>query len=155
MANKFFEWLSGTILRIHNGSVEIADIDFNNGILDIHPTTLSLNGVTLSKTATQLNSVVAGVAAGYKIARGQRTMLSATDTVATGLTTVVVCGAVMESDPVLTFDRITSQIGDQAGAPVAGSIILKGWMPTGAALSTPIAATGYANIKINWWAIGV
>ncbi len=95
-----------------------------------------------------------GVAAGYTVARGQRTMLSAADTIVTGLGSVVAVIATMESDPILTFDRVTAQIGNQAGAPAAGSIILKGWMPTDLTLTTPIAATGFAGIKVNWVAIG-
>jgi hypothetical protein len=98
--------------------------------------------------------LVAGLAAGYKVARGQSTLTSALTTVVTGLNTVVAAVACMESAPILTCDRCNAQVGDQAGAPAAGSIILDAWMPTDATHTTPIAATGYAGIKVNWIAIG-
>ncbi len=102
----------------------------------------------------ELTTPVVGVAAGYKIARGQHTMLSAADTVATGLTTVVSVVAVQETDPVLACAQASAQVGDQAGSPVAGSVILKVWMPTDATHPTLIAATGYASVKVNWVAVG-
>lgn len=95
-----------------------------------------------------------GVAAGYKVARGQHTMLSALDTIATGLTAVVAIVASLESDPILTCDRASAAIGDQSSAPVAGSAYLKVWMPTTEGDTHPIAATGYAGIKVNWVAVG-
>ena len=111
-----------------------------------------LAGITL--TAAIVNAMISGVAAGYKVARGIHTMLSASETVVTGLATVVSVVAAMESDPILTFDRVTASIGNQAGAPAAGSVYVKGWMPTDLTLTTPIAATGFAGIKVNWIAIG-
>jgi predicted RecA/RadA family phage recombinase len=105
-----------------------------------------------SKSAS--GSPVVGVGSGYKVARGQHTMLSASDTVVTGLATVVSAVAGMESAPILTFDRVNAQVGNQSGAPAAGSIILNGWMPTDATHTTPIAATGYAGIVVDWIAIG-
>src|SRR5262245_3784655 len=71
-----------------------------------------------------VNSVV-GVGAGYKIARGQMTTATATDTVVTGLATVVSAVANMEDAPVIGADRANATIGDQAGAPAAGSIVIK------------------------------
>ena len=46
-----------------------------------------------------------------------------------------------------------AQIGDQAGAPAAGSIIIKTWQNTGGADPTPAAATTFGK-KVNWIAIG-
>jgi hypothetical protein len=105
--------------------------------------------------SAQADLIVAGIAAGYKVARGQHVMLSADDVVVTGLATVVSVEASLESDPVLTCDRVSAALGDQAGAPAAGSVHLKAWMPTDATHTTPIAATGFAGIKVNWFAIGV
>lgn len=51
---KFFEYLSDKILRIHKGSTEIADIDFDNGTIDLR-STLKLSGKTMSATADELN----------------------------------------------------------------------------------------------------
>lgn len=160
------EKMSNDVWALLNDNTLLLEIDGPNNIIRLNRivkfgnTNVSdsadeiavLNGVTL--TTAQMNALVQGVAGGYKMARGQYTMLSASDTIPTGLATVVACGASMESDAILTFDRVTSQLGNQSGAPVAGSIVIKGWMPTGAALTTPIAAVGYAGIKVNWWAVG-
>ena len=102
-------------------------------------------------------TAVAGIAAGYKLARGQATTVAASDTVVTGLTTVVAVVASLESDPVVGCSFASAAIGDQAGAPAAGSILVKTWKPTTAgAAGNPdvIAATTFTK-KVNWVAIGV
>lgn len=147
---KFFEWLSN-ILWIHNGTTEVMDIDFDNGIIDVRGT---LNVGSTKIDSDKIALLTQGVAGGYKIARGKRTMLSASDTVATGLATVVSVVASMESDPILTCDRATAAIGNQTDAPIAGSVYLKVWMPTATGDATPVAASGFAGIKVNWIAIG-
>jgi len=93
----------------------------------------------------------AGVA--LKFARGQATTVTAADTIATGLATVVAVVASLESDPVDDPFMVTAQIGDQAGSPVAGSIIIKTWKNTGGTDPTPAAATTFAK-KVNWVAFG-
>lgn len=134
-------------------------IDTTNGAL--YQNTGTAAAPTWSKIATGLtvtdaaiNILVAGIAAGYKIARGQKTTVTAADTVVTGLTSVVAVVATLESDPVLTCAYATAAIGDQAGAPAAGSIYIKTWMPTSNADPTPIAATTFSK-KVNWIAVGV
>lgn len=112
----------------------------------------ALDGLT--KTATELNALVGGVAGGYKIARGQATTGSASDTVVTGLSSVVVAIANLESAPVLTCAFASAHIGNQAGAPAAGSILIKTWMPTVAIDATPIAATTFTKL-VNWFAVGL
>lgn len=97
---------------------------------------------------------LADLPAGLKIARGQHTMLSSSDTVATGLTTVVSAVANLESAPVLTCDRAQAGVGTQAGAPAAGSIYLRVYMPTSAGDTTPVAASGFAAKVVNWIAVG-
>ncbi len=94
-----------------------------------------------------------GVAAGYKLARGQHTTVAAVDTVVTGLATVVAVVAVLDSDPTLDPLFVTASIGDQAGAPAAGSIYIKSWQATAANDCTPIAATTFGK-KVNWIAVG-
>jgi hypothetical protein len=94
-----------------------------------------------------------GVAAGYKLARGQHTTVAAVDTVVTGLATVVAVVAVLDSDPTLDPLFVTASIGDQAGAPAAGSVYIKSWQATAAGDVTPIAATTFGK-KVNWIAIG-
>lgn len=95
-----------------------------------------------------------GEAAGTKMAQGQTTLTSAATTVVTGLATVSKVVASLESDPVLTCAWVSATIGDQSGAPAAGSIILKAWMPTATGDATPAAASGFASKKANWIAIG-
>lgn len=96
---------------------------------------------------------VVGVAAGYKLARGQHTTVAASDTVVTGLTTVIAVVAVLDSDPGLDPLFVTASIGDQAGAPAAGSVYIKSWQPTAANDCTPIAATTFGKL-VNWIAVG-
>jgi len=104
-------------------------------------------------TGGALANAVVGVAAGYKVARGQMTTASASDTVVTGLTTVVSAVANMEDAPVIGADRSNAAIGDQAGAPAAGSILIKSYKPTATGDATPIAATTFSK-KVNWVAVG-
>lgn len=96
---------------------------------------------------------ISGVAGGYKIARGQHTTVDENDTVVTGLTTVVAAVAQLDSDPVDGAMHVTSSIGDQAGAPAAGSILIKTWKSTDADASL-VAASTFSKL-VNWIAIGV
>lgn len=100
-----------------------------------------------------LTTAAAAVAAGYKIARGQHTTIAAADTVATGLATVVAVVACLESDPVDDPFMCTAQVGNQSGAPVAGSVIIKTWKNTSGTDPTPAAATTFSKL-VNWIAIG-
>lgn len=98
-------------------------------------------------------SLVAGVAGGYKIARGQHTTVDEDDTVVTGLATVVAAIAVLESDPVAGAQFVTCVIGNQAGAPAAGSIQIKTWKATAAGDTALIAGSTFSKL-VNWIAIG-
>lgn len=109
--------------------------------------------VAVDRTAAELNLLAQGVAAGYKLARGQHTTVAASDTVVTGLTTVAAVVACLDSDPGLDPLLVTASIGDQAGAPVAGSIYIKSWRATAVGDCTPIAATTFGK-KVNWIAVG-
>lgn len=100
-----------------------------------------------------LNYPLAGVAAGYKVARGQHTTATASDTVATGLASVVAVTVSLEDDPGDDPMLVSAKVGDQAGAPVAGSILIKTWKNTGGTDPTPAAATTF-NKKVNWIAVG-
>jgi hypothetical protein len=103
--------------------------------------------------APTLQNGLAGVGSGYKIARGQATSVTASDTVVTGLSTVVAAIANLESAPVIGCDRATASIGDQSGSPAAGSVLIQSWKPTSSSDTTPIAATTFSK-KVNWVAIG-
>lgn len=88
-----------------------------------------------------------------KIARGQHTTIAAVDTVATGLANVVAVIATLDDDPVDGAQLVTASIGNQAGAPAAGSVRIKSWKATGDADATLIAATTFGK-KVNWIAFG-
>lgn len=110
-------------------------------------------GTSIVPTAAQINLLTQGVAAGYKIARGTVTPTSASHTVVTGLATVVAAVTSLKGAPTLTHLITAADIGDQAGAPAAGSILIKSYKPTGAADVTPIAATTPWG-AVDWIAIG-
>lgn len=88
-----------------------------------------------------------------RVAYGQMTTASASDTVVTGLSTVVSAVANMEDAPVIGAYGANAQIGNQAGAPAAGSILIASYKPTATGDATPIAATTFGK-KVNWMAIG-
>ena len=117
---------------------------------------LKIAGTQVTASAAQLNALppdgVRGVVANYALARGQHTTVAASDTVVTGLATVVAVVAQMDDDPVDGCMHVTSSIGDQAGAPAAGSILIKTWKSEDAD-ATLVAATTF-NKKVNWIAIG-
>lgn len=101
--------------------------------------------------ATTLASVTSGV---LKLASGVVTPTSASHTVATGLTTVVAAVAQMNTAPDLTHMWTQADIGDQAGSPAAGSILVTSQKPTGAGDVTPIASTTPWN-EVDWIAVGI
>ena len=118
--------------------------------------TLSLGagvGTAIVPTAAQINLLTQGVDAGYKIARGTVTPTSASHTVVTGLATVVAAVTSLKGAPTLTHLITAGDIGDQAGAPAAGSILINSYKPTSAADGTPIAATTPWG-AVDWIAIG-
>lgn len=94
-----------------------------------------------------------GATDGFKIAGGQHTTLSATDTVVTGLSSVLAVVASYETDPADANTYVSAQIGDQAGSPAAGSIVIKTWKTTGSD-PTPVAADAFTKL-VNWIAIGI
>jgi predicted RecA/RadA family phage recombinase len=91
--------------------------------------------------------------AGLRMSAGQLTTVTAADTVVTGLTTVLGVVATLDSDPGDDPMLVSATIGDQAGAPAAGSIIVKTWKNTGGTDPTPVAATTFSK-KVNWHAWG-
>lgn len=126
------------LVAVHSGSIGGANSELSAAIATLE---------------AAIANVPVGVAAGYKIARGQATTVAASDTIVTGLTTVVSVVASLESAPVIGCDRASASIGDQAGTPAAGSILVQTWKPTATGDATPIAATTFTK-KVNWIAIG-
>lgn len=110
-------------------------------------------GTAVDRTAAEINLLAQGVAAGYKIARGTATPTTASDTIATGLATVVAVIVSFKGAPSLTHMFNYGDIGNQAGAPVAGSFLLKSSKPTGVADVTPINSTTPWS-AVDWIAIG-
>jgi hypothetical protein len=95
---------------------------------------------------------LAGIKGG-RVTFGQQTTVAAADTIATGLAIVTGVVACLDADPVDDPFMVTATIGDQAGAPAAGSIILKTWKNTAGTDPTPAAATTFTK-KVNWFAFG-
>lgn len=92
-------------------------------------------------------------ALGTRYVSGQHTSVAASDTVVTGLASVGGIVATLDSDPVAGAQSVTASIGDQAGAPAAGSVLIKTWKATGAGDTALIAASTFTR-KINWIAWG-
>lgn len=90
--------------------------------------------------------------AASKLARGVATITGSGDVV-TGLASVVAVVVTMQADASLTNGiTTTATIGNQAGAPAAGSITIKVWKPTASGDVTPVASA--AAVAVNWIAIG-
>ena len=115
---------------------------------------VTLSGPTAARTYTLPDAnanLISGVGS-YKIARGVATV-TGSGTVVTGLTTVVSITATMQEDASLTNgNSVSATIGDQAGSPAAGSVILKVWKPTANNDTTPTASG--AAVHVNWIAVG-
>lgn len=98
------------------------------------------------------DKLVAAIAAsGIKIAYGTAT-LTGSATVATGLATVLGCVAIPKTDVSIALCGVSASVGDQAGAPVAGSINLKTFKHTSSGNCTEVAATVAADVV--WFAWG-
>jgi hypothetical protein len=128
----------------------------NGGTVDLQTgAVVAVNGV--DKTAVIVNGpqmlTAAALAASKKVAYGQATTVAAVDTIATGIGTLEIVLATLDSDPTDDPEWVTASIGDQAGSPVAGSFLLKSWKNTGGSDPTPVAATTFGK-KVNWIAIG-
>jgi predicted RecA/RadA family phage recombinase len=93
-------------------------------------------------------------AGALKTVAGQATTVTASDTIATGLSKVVAVVASLDDDPGDDPMLVSASIGDQAGAPAAGSFLLKTWKNTGGTDPTPVAASTFGK-KVNWIAVGV
>lgn len=104
--------------------------------------------VLLEEVPSGLANAVAGVGAGYKIARGSTSVTGATaGDVTTGLATVVSVTATLGEDASLAGNNATAALGG-----TAGHITLKVWKPTASGDCTPILAT--AAKVVNWIAVG-
>ena len=108
----------------------------------------AIGEVSIDEVPAGLANAIAGIGAGYKIARGETSVTGATaGDVDTGLATVVAVVAGLGEDAALTGNLVTAALGG-----VAGHITLKVWKPTASNDVTPILAT--AAKKVDWIAIG-
>ena len=89
---------------------------------------------------------------GLRQVGGQHTTVAAVDTLVTGLAVVLGVVASLETDPADANLLVSAAVGDQAGAPAAGSVYIKQWKTDGAD-PTPVAATSF-SMKVNWLAWG-
>lgn len=112
-------------------------------------------GAAVWTAISETENGVGGVAAGYKVARGIHTQVAASDTIVTGLATVVAAVVSFQSAPTVKQMFATADIGDQSGAPAAGSILINTLKPTAVNDVTPVVATDFTdNIKLAWIAVG-
>lgn len=91
-------------------------------------------------------------ASGLRMVAGKHTTVAASDTVVTGLSNVLAIVAQLDSDPVDGAMHVTATIGDQAGTPAAGSVLIKSWKSTDGD-ATLIAGTTF-GLGVNWVAFG-
>jgi len=78
---------------------------------------------------------------------GIHTTVAASDTVITGLKKVVSVTTSLNTDPITTAANSTADIGDQAGSPASGSILLNTWE------SDFTVATTF-SVDVSWVAVG-
>lgn len=121
---------------------------------DAATTLCGTNAVCTGYQAALTNPTV-GVGSGYKVARGVAAITGSGD-VATGLTTVISVTVTAQDD--LDGDSlagVSGTIGDQAGAPAAGSVTIKTWkVTTGGAAGNPTMIAATAAKNVNWIAVG-
>ncbi len=113
--------------------------------------TSTLMLATVPTTGNLTSSLSAGSGTG-RTARGVATTVTASDTIVTGLGAALgVVIATLADDPVAGCQFVTASIGNQAGAPAAGSFLLKTWKATATADTAQIAATTFGK-KVSWYA---
>lgn len=127
----------------------------SGGSLDIESGgTLKIAGA--DKTAALAASVatpVAGIAASYKLARGEATLDGSNPTsVTTGLTTVVAAVASLKS-AVAPGDDPSWLSVDYGGSVAAGTLDIHAWKNTGGTDPTLVASTNNSAV-VSWIAIG-
>lgn len=129
----------------------MSDTNFNDVKADsVDAAALKKGGTAIARTAAEINLLLQGLAAGYKVARGVDAVTGTLDK-NTGLATVVAFVAILAEDPALTGHLVTFVLQTQSGG-TAGHVTIKVWKPTAANDCTPIAATAAKNVA--WIAIG-
>jgi hypothetical protein len=88
------------------------------------------------------------------MAFGRSSTVTASDTIVTGLASLDFVIASMDDDPSDDPAYVSASIGNQAGAPAAGSFLLKSWTFTNVANDATPTAAGTFTKKVNWIAVG-
>lgn len=119
------------------------------------PTKMPVQAVAaaVAGSADTTGRVLLGAPGGTRFVAGQATTATASDTIVTGLAKVAGVVASLNDAPSDDPSWVSGDIGDQAGAPAAGSFLLKTWKNTGGTDPTPLAATTFSK-KVNWIAFG-
>jgi hypothetical protein len=115
-----------------------------------HPVGVALEAATADGDVIEV--LVLAAAQGIRQVSGQHTTVAASDTVVTGLAKVLGLVVQLDSDPVDGAMHATGSIGDQAGAPAAGSVLVNTWKSTDGD-ATLVAATTFSKL-VNWLAWG-
>lgn len=148
---------SGATVSLADGATAPADIALVNTHVLVGNASGVAADVAVSGDATMANTGALTVVSigGKKIARGVHTQVAASDTVATGLATVVAAVVSFQSSPTVKQLLCAADVGNQSGAPVAGSILIKTFKPTAVNDVTPAPATDFSeNLVIAWIAVG-
>jgi hypothetical protein len=139
----------GNKLVFYDGAQDILEIDGANGQINV-PTGAKFAIAGVDSTTSVAAGSVAGVAASYKLARGETALDGANPTpVATGLGTVISFVAMLKGAvaPGVGTSVLTSNI---TGA--AGNVNVYGWKVTSNADPTLIASAGTESFY--WVAVG-
>jgi len=124
--------------------------DLSLGIARIRSLRLGTGlGVEVSPTASQMNLLVQGLAAGYKMARGS-VVATASASVATGLATVVDFIHMVRGNTATLANGCAAVTGKNGA--IAGTIQMWRWKHTGPSTATLVAATVAGTL--NWIAVG-
>lgn len=147
--------LQGTRLMVANGAITAGARVFAAASGKISATAAGPGkGIALEAAAADGDTIeVLPDPSGMRVIYGQATTVAASDTIVTGLATVVAVVAGFDDSPGDDPNYVSASIGDQAGTPAAGSFLLKTWKNTGGTDPTPLAATTFSK-KINYIAIG-
>lgn len=140
---------SGNKQVFYEGSQDILEIDGDNLQINV-PTGAKIAVAGSDVTSSVSGSAVAGVAAGYIVARGETALDGGNPTpVATGLGTVIAFVATLKGTaaPGVGTSTLTANI---AGA--AGNVNVYAWKPTSNADPTLVASTGTESFY--WVAVG-
>ena len=147
--------VAGMEIKVHNSH--------STALLKVYPATGGqINALGANNAETVLPgeqrsyyaaSATLWYALGNRVARIQHTSVAASDTVVTGLSLVTAAACAFDTDPADANITCSVSIGDQAGSPAAGSVLVKTWKSADGADVTPVAASAFSK-KVGVIAIG-